>query len=110
MGCTNGACTVPNTVIRLVLASSPQAQVIVSSVLPSKSVSPPYPFHRAIGSRNSMPASSAICASFRLFSQEASQRSGTFVTAMPPEQLGEKIPSLSLRSEEHTSELQSPVH
>ncbi len=43
-----------------------------------------------------MPASSAICASFRLFSQEASQRSGTFVTAMPPEQLGEKMPSLSL--------------
>src|SRR5258708_8080360 len=45
-----------------------------------------------------MPASSAICASFRLFSQEASQRSGTFVTAMPPEQLGEKMPSLSLLS------------
>src|SRR6202048_1283571 len=96
MGCTNGACTVPNTVIRLVLASSPQAQVIVSSVLPSKSVSPPYPFHRAIGSKNSMPASSAICASFRLFSQEAFQRSRTFATAIAPEQFGEKIPSLSL--------------
>src|SRR6266404_1245070 len=49
-----------------------------------------------MGSRNSIPASSAICASFRLFSQEASQRSGTFVTAMPPEQFGEKMPSLSL--------------
>src|SRR5712672_3584595 len=49
-----------------------------------------------MGSKNSMPASSAICASFRLFSQEASQRSGTFVTAMPPEQFGEKMPSSSL--------------
>src|SRR6267378_2738415 len=96
IGCTSGACTVPKTVMRLVLASSPQAQVIVSSVLPSKSVSPPYPFHRAMGSRNSIPASSAICASFKLFSQEASQRSGTLVTAMPPEQFGEKMPSLSL--------------
>src|SRR6202030_559444 len=96
IGCTSGACTVPKTVICFVLASSPQAQVIVASVLPSKSVSPPYPFHRAMGSRNSMPASSAICASFRLFSQEASHRSGTFVTAMPPEQLGEKMPSFNL--------------
>src|SRR5882762_3487586 len=84
--------------MRLVLASSPQAQVIVSSVLPSKSVSPPYPFHRAIGSRNSIPASSAICASFKLFSHEASHRSGTLVTAMPLEQLGEKMPSLSVLS------------
>src|SRR5882757_7359293 len=82
--------------MRLVLASNPQAQVIVSNVLPSKSVSPPYPFHRAMGSKNSMPASSAICASVKLFSQEASQRSGTLVTAIPPEQLGEKIPSFSL--------------
>src|SRR5579859_4625000 len=96
IGCTRGACTVPNTVMRLVLARRPHAQVIVSSVLPSKSVSPPYPFQRAMGSRNSMPASSAICASFRLCSQEASQRSGTLVTAIPPEQLGEKMPNLSL--------------
>src|SRR5690242_8039676 len=51
-----------------------------------------------MGSRNSMPASSAICANFRLLSQEASQRSGTFVTAMPPEQFGEKMPSFSLLS------------
>src|SRR5712671_3709090 len=49
-----------------------------------------------MGNKNSMPASSAICASFKLFSQEASQRSGTLVTAIPPEQLGEKIPSFSL--------------
>src|SRR5260370_28229377 len=49
-----------------------------------------------MGSRNSMPASSAICASFRLFSHEASQRSGTFVTAIPPEQFGEKMPSFNL--------------
>src|SRR4030088_1325661 len=49
-----------------------------------------------MGSKNSMPASSAICASFKLCSQEASHRSGTFVTAIPPEQLGEKMPSLSL--------------
>src|SRR5258708_3465749 len=96
IGCTNGACTVPKTVILLVLASSPHAHLIVSNVLPSKSVSPPYPFHRAMGSKNSMPASSAICASFKLFSQEASQRSGTLVTAIPPEQLGEKMPSFSL--------------
>jgi hypothetical protein len=31
-----------------------------------------------------------------LFSQELRQRSGTFVTDMPLEQLGEKNPSLSL--------------
>src|SRR5712664_4033918 len=49
-----------------------------------------------MGSRNSMPASSAICASLRLFSHEASQRSGTLVTAIPPEQFGEKMPSLNL--------------
>jgi hypothetical protein len=49
-----------------------------------------------MGNKNSIPASSAICASFKLFSQEASQRSGTLVTAMPPEQFGEKMPSLSL--------------
>src|ERR1700730_2207015 len=87
---------VPNTMMFFVFASNPQAQVIVSSVLPSKSVSPPYPFHLAIGSRNSIPASSANCASFRLFSHEASHRSGTFVAAIPPEQFGEKIPSFNL--------------
>src|SRR5947209_971522 len=49
-----------------------------------------------MGSRNSMPAASAICARRKLFSHEASQRSGTLVGAMPPEQFGEKIPSFSL--------------
>ena len=43
-----------------------------------------------------MPASSAITASRRLFSQLASQRSGTVVTAKPPEQLAPKSPRLSL--------------
>src|SRR5690348_8783939 len=49
-----------------------------------------------MGSRNSMPASSAICARRKLFCHEASQRSGTLVTAMPLEQFGEKIPSFNL--------------
>lgn len=42
-----------------------------------------------------MPASSASFASARLLSQLLTHRSGTFVTAMPPEQFGEKKPSLS---------------
>src|SRR5256885_7528251 len=87
-----------------------------------------------------MPASSASCARRMLLSQELTQRSGTFVTDMPPEQFGEKKPSFNLllfrmgdcfrpmkpqsnpvagfypinnlriRSEEHTSELQSPCN
>ena len=34
IGLNSGACTVPNTVIRLVEASRPDAQVTVSSVAP----------------------------------------------------------------------------
>src|ERR1700676_2455755 len=47
---------------------------------------------------NSIPASSASCARRILFSQELTQRSGTFVTDMPPEQLDEKKPSFSALS------------
>src|ERR1700686_1242623 len=43
-----------------------------------------------------MPASSASCASRMLLSQELTQRSGTFVTDMPPEQFGEKKPNFNL--------------
>src|SRR5260370_18153818 len=49
-----------------------------------------------MGSRNSMPASSASCARRMLLSQELTQRSGTFVTDMPPEQFGEKKPNFNL--------------
>ena len=41
IGWNSGACTVPNTVMREVAASNPVAQVIVSSVSPCRSVSPP---------------------------------------------------------------------
>src|ERR1019366_4379310 len=51
-----------------------------------------------MGSRNSMPASSASCARRMLLSQELTQRSGTFVTDMPPEQFGEKKPNFNLLS------------
>src|ERR1700720_918835 len=43
-----------------------------------------------------MPASSASCASRMLLSQELTQRSGIFVTDMPPEQFGEKKPNFNL--------------
>src|SRR6267378_2940422 len=43
-----------------------------------------------------MPASSASCARRILLSQELTQRSGTFVTDMPPEQFGEKKPNFNL--------------
>src|SRR3954464_5183555 len=43
---------------------------------------------------NSMPASSAICASFWLLSHDASQASGAVVMVMPPEQFGANRPSL----------------
>ena len=41
IGWNSGACTVPNTISRWVLDRSPVAQVIVSSVVPMSSVSPP---------------------------------------------------------------------
>src|ERR1700674_2111990 len=43
-----------------------------------------------------MPASSASCARRILLSQELTQRSGTFVTDIPPEQFGEKKPNFNL--------------
>src|SRR5712692_2648928 len=49
-----------------------------------------------MGNRNSMPASSASCARRMLLSQELTQRSGTFVTDIPPEQFGEKKPNFNL--------------
>src|SRR5262245_61191712 len=47
---------------------------------------------------NSMPASSAICASARLSSQLPVQRSGTVVTARPDEQFDPNRPILSALS------------
>src|SRR5438132_254712 len=44
---------------------------------------------------NSMPASSAICASARQSGQLPDQRSGTIVTARPEEQLAPNRPSFS---------------
>jgi len=44
---------------------------------------------------NSMPASSAICASARQSGQFPDQRSGTSVTARPDEQLAPNRPSFS---------------
>jgi len=78
------------------LASSPQAQVIVSSVLPSKSVSPPYPFHRAMGSKNSIPASSAICASFKFVFPGSVPSFRNLGDSHAARAIGEKMPSLSL--------------
>src|SRR5215470_1872459 len=51
-----------------------------------------------MGSRNSIPASSASCARRMLFSHEFTHRSGTLVTDIPLEQLAEKKPSFSLLS------------
>src|SRR5690242_10888705 len=48
-----------------------------------------------MGSRKSMPASSAMRASRRLSGQEPDQRSGTRVTARPEEQFGPNRPILS---------------
>src|SRR5262249_48713648 len=54
------------------------------------------PFRRRIGSRKSMPTSSAILASLRLSGQLPDQRSGTSVTARPDEQFAPNKPILSL--------------
>ncbi len=43
----------------------------------------------------SMPASSSIRASVRLFSQLLTQRSGALLTVMPDEQFVENVPSLN---------------
>src|SRR5436305_4973342 len=51
-----------------------------------------------MGNRNSIPASSASFARAILFSHEFTHRSGTLVTDIPPEQLGEKNPSFNLFS------------
>src|SRR5215470_18003358 len=48
-----------------------------------------------MGRRKSMPASSAMWASFRLSCQLPDQRSGTVVTARPDEQLGPNKPIFS---------------
>src|SRR5262249_39795975 len=58
--------------------------------------SPPKPFQRAIGRKNSMPARSAICATSTISLQRAGQRSGTRVSARPPSELAEETPSLNL--------------
>src|SRR5262245_38716040 len=81
--------------MRSVAASRPAAQVMVSSEVPWKSVAPPYPFQRAIGSMKSMPAASAMRASFRHSGQVAGQRSGTRVAERPDEQLAPNTPILS---------------
>src|SRR5437867_4906407 len=47
-----------------------------------------------MGTMHSIPISSAICASRRLFSQLASQRSGSVAYVLPLEQLAPKSPSL----------------
>src|SRR5437867_2891062 len=49
-----------------------------------------------MGTMHSIPISSAICASRRLFSQLASQRSGSVAYVLPLEQLAPKSPSLRL--------------
>src|SRR5215468_12048091 len=81
--------------MRSVAASSPAAHVMVSSEVPWKSVVPPYPFQRAIGSMKSMPAASAMRASRRQSGQLADQRSGTVVAERPDEQLAPNRPILS---------------
>jgi hypothetical protein len=92
-GWWKAVCTVLNTLMRLVLASSPVAHTSGSRTLAWKSVSGPQFVHRATGSRKSMPTSSASCAKRRLFSQVAAQRSGTVVIARPDSVFGEKSPS-----------------
>ena len=52
-----------------------------------------------------MPASSHCCTRSMLLSQLLSQRSSTLVTAMPPEQLAENVPSLSLFAELNRGEV-----
>ena len=93
IGWISGAWTVANTQRRCVLASRPVAHVMVSNVSSSKRDAPPYPFQRAIGRMNSIPASSQSCASSRLCSHDASQLSGTVVIASAPRQFGAKSPS-----------------
>ena len=95
IGWTIGAWTVAKTLMFLVCDSRPVAHVRVSSDSSSNRDGPSYPFHRAIGRMNSIPASSAICASARLFGQVASQLSGTVVIASPPLQFGANSPSFN---------------
>jgi hypothetical protein len=59
-------------------------------------MTPPKPFQRAIGSRNSKPALSAMRATSAISSQVAGQRSGTFVRVSPPSALIENTPSLNV--------------
>ena len=59
-------------------------------------ISPPKPFQRAIGSRNSIPARSASCDTSTISLQIAGQRSGTLVRVRPPSEFIEKTPSLNL--------------
>src|ERR1044072_55123 len=79
-----------------VTAPSAAAWVSVSYDPSRLFISPPNPFQRAIGSRNSKPARSASCDTSTISLQIAGQRSGTLVRVSPPSEFIEKTPSLNL--------------
>src|ERR1700731_1086200 len=87
---------VENSAMFSVTPASPAAKVKVSNDHSRLLSSPPKPFQRAIGMKNSMPARSAICATSTISLQRAGQRSGTRVSARPPSELAENTPSLNL--------------
>src|ERR1043166_2973749 len=87
---------VENSAMFSVTPASPAAKVKVSNDHSRLLSSPPKPFQRAIGMKNSMPARSAICATSTISRQRAGQRSGTRVSAKPPSELAENTPSLNL--------------
>src|SRR3984893_9576421 len=87
---------VENSAMLSVTPATPAAKVNVSNDHSRLLSSPPNPFQRAIGRKNSMPARSAICATSTISLQCAGQRSGTRVSASPPSELAENTPSLNL--------------
>src|ERR1700730_18483758 len=87
---------VENSAMFSVTPARPAAKVKVSNDHSRLLSSPPKPFQRAIGMKNSMPARSAICATSTISLQRAGQRSGTRVSARPPSELAENTPSLNL--------------
>src|SRR5262249_35847362 len=91
-----GTCTVENSAICSVTPASAAAKVKVSYDHSRLLSSPPNPFQRAIGKKNSMPARSALWATSTTSLQTAGQRWGTRVSGRPPSELAENTPSLNL--------------
>src|SRR5215467_8113540 len=95
IGWTVGTCDVEKTATCCVTVARPAVQVYVSKQVPLKLLLPPKPFQRAMGTRASIPAQSAMTAMSRLFCQVGCRCPSAVVAAQPLLTLSPNTPSLS---------------